>query len=712
MLSRGNHDQWMPDAEPSDNYTKYWQLAACYIPKMDGVSSPDSGQPPVFTLCKLNGTEALSNNYRYTVTLRSTEYVDMDALIGESIVITLSHRIPDFDGGKKLIHGMITSFEFFERLPGSHGVVEGFFVYTVTIEPATAVLDRGNDFRIWQEYGQKDIDLVRKCLAEHGFHDVEFKLPPRDYHQNSEYRVQYDESTMNFVHRTLERMNAHFFYRHETNRHIMVCVDELDAQCQTYPENPVQAGTDPKKQSQDECRFFYLNKTSRISPSRADVINQRYQSWVEPVPLGEAVGQQQPGTANVRVTEYPAPLQDFGQAEKLAAQRRERLEQTRVLYRGASNIFGLYAGCRVKTKSHDAHNDGLDLIVTRVFIEADPLGRKGFYNEFEAVPALVPYHPPRQSRPVKAHLQTARVVAENDEIQVNRHGSVKVRFFWDGYSRRGDKNTSCWVRVASPMAGSGRGTVFHPKNEDEVLVSFLNEDPDEPVITGSVYSGMNPPAEKPEKRPFVSHIKPSKGKHANHILIDDKKDKEMFEILAKKDYHLSALNDQNIEIQNNRTKDIGKDVTETIGGKRNVKITDSDDLTVSGKQTIAISKTRNMTVTEDATSTFNKNMTMDISKVLTVTAEGDIIITGKNISLESSEGNITIKSAKNFTTEAGKSIINQSTKDFINESGAQYRVEATKDIANKGKNILIEGKAVNVKASGNTVIKSNKVGMN
>ncbi len=216
------------------------------------------------------------------------------------------------------------------------------------------------------------------------------------------------------------------------------------------------------------------------------------------------------------------------------------------------------AGYKFDLKEHDRDDMNRGYVLRNLSVHAD---QDKYINLFEAFPSDVPFRPPRTtSKPKIPGTQTAIVAGKKgEEIWTDQYGRVKVQFHWDQEGKR-DENSSCWVRVTQTWAGKGWGTLFIPRIGTEVIVSFLEGDPDRPLITGTVYNALTVPYSLPGSKNIstMKTISTLKGKAGNEIRFDDTKNKEEFFTHAQKD--------KNEVVENNKSVSIGKNLIETVKG--------------------------------------------------------------------------------------------------------------------------------------------------
>jgi type VI secretion system secreted protein VgrG len=358
--------------------------------------------------------------------------------------------------------------------------------------------------------------------------------------------------------------------------------------------------------------------------------------------------------------EYPGNYSTRADGDRYARIRLEEHEARVSTVRGVSNSMGLECGYKFTLQDH--YRDAANMDYTLIAIEhqgrntsyrADQQDPFEYRNHFEAIPNAVAYRPPRRARkPVIDGAQTAVVVGKSgEEIWTDQYGRVKVQFFWDRLGRS-DENSSCWIRVAHGWAGKHWGFIAIPRVGHEVLVSFLEGDPDRPLITGSVYNGdMLPPYTLPDEQTKSAwkSLSSKNGGGFNEIRFEDKKDSEQIFIHGEKDLDLRVKNDRREWIGEDRHLVVTRDKLEKTGRDSHLnlardhieKIGRDHHLSISGKQAISISGSHSLSVTGDVVEQFSGNHTSQVTE--------NLYLKAMQIVIEAEIG-LTLKVGANFIT--------------------------------------------------------------
>jgi type VI secretion system secreted protein VgrG len=426
---------------------------------------------------------------------------------------------------------------------------------------------------------------------------------------------------------------------------------------------------------------------------------------------------------------------DFG--DEWVRLRMEEEETRSITIRGAGTSPTLAPGVRFNLVNHVRESENDQYLITEVthVVQQEIDSRPGrsvaggieYSNSFVCIPAdrkFIP--PPRSEKPVMRGPQTAVVVGESDsnpgEVRIDEKGRVKVQFHWD---RSEDRNgeTSCWIRVSQGWAGAGWGVQFHPRIGHEVIVSFLEGDPDRPIITGRVYNGVNEiPYPDPNQGGVKSRSTPDGSPdNFNEIRFDDTKDEEEFFVQAEKNHTIVVKNDE--------SRTIGNDLGITVEKNRTEKIGENRKLSVGGEKTESVSGPKNISVTKDHTETIDGKMTvtvgkekeLTVAKKLTITAGEDFTIsTDKNLSVSSTENSsFTVTGDHTLTVEkTSKTAVTEGydvkAKEILIEADDKItiKVGSAKLIMESSGDITLEGAKIGIKGSGDVKIKGSKVAQN
>jgi type VI secretion system secreted protein VgrG len=537
---------------------------------------------------KLSGHEAISEAFILNVTLLGTDArIDRSKLLGQSITVS----IPILETADvRYLNGKVT------RVAVSAVELSGtrYAAYTLTIEPDLWPMKRDQNLRIFQN--QSVVQIIKTVLSDFQV-NAEFKLSG-DY-RIWEYCVQYQESSFAFISRLMELEGISYSFQHQNGSHTMIITDG-DNQYPTfngYETIPYHQTVSGGSTTEEGISQWALEDSVTPGLYSLDDYDFRkpnawlYQARQNPV---------SPTPGNIDVYDWPGRFVDRSQAQNYARIRQERWQVEHQQISGTATALGIAPGYRFTLTQGAFFDDNGEYLTIEAHYQLEENrytsgndGQTVYHIDFKVIPTSIPYRPaaltpwPRTYGP-----QTARVVGPQGEtIWTDKYGRVKVKFHWDRDSQ-GDDTSSCWVRVSSAWASQGFGGVQVPRIGDEVVVDFINGDPDRPIITGRVYNEAKmPPWELPgnaTRMGFMTRSKNGTRDNASHLFFEDKLGSESVDIHAEKDMSVSVENNQDIK----------------VGGDQTINI--------NGNRTTTIGKTQVDTVTGDATFTYNSQRTTTV----------------------------------------------------------------------------------------------------
>ena len=305
------------------------------------------------------------------------------------------------------------------------------------------------------------------------------------------------------------------------------------------------------------------------------------------------------GSSNLEVYEYPGCYDESGKGDRLTKVRMEELEAEHDHVVGSGFYLNFAPGGKFDVDKHSRKaEEGRSYALVEVHTEFrsnlgfDSHGGDDFQNDFKCIPAETAFRPPRSTpKPIVEGPQTAIVTTDGQEIVVDEHARVKVQFHWDRYGQK-DVNSSCWIRVSQVHAGKGWGMIDIPRQHEEVIVSFLNGDPDRPIITGRVYNGDNQPPFGLKGAGNNSKNKTRRGNSTksyetdgfNEMTMDDTAGEEQIRIHAQYNMNTTVLNDQTLDVTNDRTNFIGNNESIEIINDQSVKVDNNQEIRVGVDQ--------------------------------------------------------------------------------------------------------------------------------
>ena len=533
----------------------------------------------------LNGTEGMSRLFSLELDLISEKQdISFEDIIGTGVTITVDLLW----GGKRFFHGVVSRFV---QVNGGGTVGDDTRVshYRATVVPWLWLLSRSAESKIYQNTSVPDI--IEKIFKDQGFSDYELKLQ-RSY-QPRVYCVQYRETHFNFVSRLLEEEGIHYFFEHINGKHKLILADnsQANAPCKEQKNASYQI---EKSGQNDEDIITSLGKMIEIR-SEQYALNDYNFEIPNTTLLVELPGKQHLGPGTREIYDYPGNYGKKAEGDGIVRVRMEEEEAQIATIMGTSNCRAFATGYRFTlTNFYRKDMTGKEFVLTTIqhhIRQGVTAGADFSYeNNFSCIPADVPFRPTRVSpKPVVQGAQTAVVVGPpGEEIFTDEFGRVKVQFYWDREGKKDDKS-SCWVRVSQLFAGTYWGAIFIPRIGQEVIVDFLEGDPDRPLITGRVYNGVNkPPYDLPanKTRSTVKTNSSKGGGGFNEIRFEDKKGEEQLFIHAEMQQDVRVEKDALEWIGNERHLMVTKDQLEKVGGDKHLVVTGDQNEKVGGTMSL------------------------------------------------------------------------------------------------------------------------------
>src|ERR1041385_8371709 len=628
-------------------------------------------------LRQLRGEERISGLFHFSLELQSEDpSLDFSKIVGKSATVTVLLA----DGSKRYINGIVGRFV-------QSGGDTRFVNYYAELHPWLWLLTMSADCRIWQN--KSVVDIVTGLFSELGFTD--YKNATTGTYDPLEYCVQYNETAFAFVSRLLERAGISYFFEHADGKHTLVLADDSSAYSDCPGAATVAIGTYGTWVQQNILTACAVEQN--VIPGKYAVDDFGFETPATDL-LGTSDSAKATNSSARRIYEYPGGFTKKDPAAAVAKLRMEEAEVANKVLRGAGYCRAFFAGAKTTVEKHYRADVNASYLLLAVEHDAS---EEEYSNSFEAIPADVPLRPARTTaQPVIAGTQTALVVGKSgEEIWTDKYGRVKVQFHWDQKGKN-DENSSCWIRVAHGWAGQGWGAMFLPRVGQEVVVSYLEGDPDRPLITGAVYNAQQtvPYALPGEQTKSTIKSNTSKGGQGfNEIRFEDKKDSEEIFVQAQKDMNVAVKNDQSKQVLNNETNTIKKDRSTTIEEGNDTYVVAKGNRTFqvkTGNETYEVKGTRAVTVKGDETRTDKANFTQKVTGNYELKVNGNLTI--------DVTGSVTIKSGMSMTHEAQMSMTNKAGMSLTNE--------AQLAITNKGQ------ATNNVESGGITTIKGAIVKIN
>jgi type VI secretion system secreted protein VgrG len=582
-------------------------------------------------LHSMTGQEGIGTPYRYDLELLSENpNISLSELLGQPISVQV--ELPGGEGTREF-NGIVTHFTFVESVGRN-------CLYRVTVRPWLWLMSYRVRSRIFQN--QTVPEVIEALFREHGFSDFENALT--ESYRRLEYLVQYRESDLHFVQRLMELEGIYFFFKHTGGTHTLVLADSYSAHeaapgYETIPYYPPQAS---ERRERDHLHRWHAVRMLRPATYAARDFNFKTpEAAVETQnrkPLDHAFN-------DYEVYDYPGLFIDAGESEAQSRVRIEELQAGFERVQGEGNARGLGCGGLFKLAQYPRDDQNKEYLILEAkyrvahqeYESTESRPDAVFQVEIVAMDSHTPYRTPRVTRkPVVEGPQTATVVGKKgEEIWTDEYGRVRLHFHWD---REGPANegSACWVRVSQAWAGEKWGSMHIPRIGQEVIVSFLEGDPDRPIVTGRVYNKANMPPYDLPKNQTQSGIKSRSTKKGtpdnfNEIRFEDKKGEEELFMQAEKNMTVKVKKNQSTSVGANRSASVGAD----------------DSVSVTGNRSVTVEKKHTVTVTQADTETYKDTRTVDVK------GPDKLSITNAHTGEYKAARTLTIKGPDEVTVQSG-----------------------------------------------------------
>lgn len=556
------------------------------------------------------GEEGISELFRYDLELYSEDAsLDFTQIVGKSATLQLQLS----NGSFRYVNGVVVRFT-------QAGRDQRFTTYLAEMRPWLWLLTLNSNCRIFQN--KSGLDIIKQTFSDLGFTDVSDKTTATS--ATREYCVQYRESSLNFVCRLMEEEGISYYFTHDASKHTLVMVDNSSSWgvCEGLTAARY-AGDGLTYAADDAVTQCVLEESVAVGQYKADDFNFT-------IPATQLLATASGTESKSSMYDYPGLYATQSDGETVASRRLAALRSEAKVIRGASLCRSFFAGAKFTLSNHYRSDLNASYVIRRVGLRGD---QHEYGNSFEAFPADTEFRPPQVTpRPLIAGTQTATVVGKSgEEIWTDSYGRIVVQFHWDQEGTN-DEKSSCWIRVSHGWAGNAWGSFFLPRIGQEVVVSFLEGNPDRPLITGCVYNAQQlvPYALPGEQTKSTIKTNSSKGGSGfNELRFEDKAGSEEIFLQAQKDLNVSVLNNSSVTVTGTRTLSVTGNESHENKADYTAKTSGNYESTVSG------------------------NFTLKVDGNLTIQASGSV----------------SIKSGTDFSNTAGTSLTNKSGTDMTNDAG-------------------------------------------
>ncbi len=528
-------------------------------------------------LRNFSGAEGLGELFEFQIdALSEQENINFDQALGRACTV----KLKTYEQKERFFCGILTHAQWI-------GGDQEYFAYRMVLRPWFWMLAHRANCRIFLNKDVKEI--IKNVFEDAGFSNgTDFKLPSGSY-DKIEYCVQYRETDFAFVSRLMEQYGIYYFFEHQDGQHKMVLADSRSSH-NAIPELPqLRFNTNVSGYKRQEQNIHSWTSDRRFRTGKISLKDYDYLKPPKDL-LVKKEGSESYNHSKFEVYDYPGKYDDNGKGEKFAQFRLEAeqaIDHRRIADGDAPSLF---AGGLVTIEKHPTPAENQEYLVVRAghrfgtqhYSSTSNQQAVGYSGTYEFQPADRPFRSlPLTPKPRIHGIQTAKVVTkkgeDGEEISTDEYGRIWVQFYWDREPQK-----TCPIRVAQVWSGKQWGGQFIPRVGMEVVVEFLEGDPDRPLVTGCVYNGDNKlPYELPEKKTQSgTKSDSSKGHHGyNEFMFEDKKGGEFIRMHAQKD-HLVTINDNQtgtVGVVDPDSPYMGGDQTWTVGGNRTWTIQKGND---------------------------------------------------------------------------------------------------------------------------------------
>ena len=633
-------------------------------------------------LAGFSGHEAISRLFSFHLDLLADktdpafQEIEFSAIIGKSVTITVNQS----DDTPRYFNGLVSRF-------AQSGGDATFQHYQMEVVPWTWMLTRYADCKIF--HNKTVGDIIQKVFSDRSFTD--FKVSLSGTYTALEYCVQYRETDFNFISRLMEQNGIFYFFEHEDGKHTMVIADSssIHQPCPGFDSagfnlSAGSGGID----AEDAVNSWNLEQELRSG--MYTLTDYYFETPSANLVASESTVYEVGGNSGFELFDFPGDYTTRSDGASFAKLRMQEEEAGHLVAHGSSVCRYFATGYKFDLQYHpqDAMND--TYLLTEIQHIASASGsytgvsaadaQDSYSNHFTCTPASVLFRPARLTpKPFVQGPQSAVVVDQNpasednssdstNEIWVDKYGRVVVQFPWDR-----KKGCSCWVRVSQEWAGQGYGSMAIPRVGQEVLVSFMEGDPDRPIITGRVYNATQtvpyPLPDNQTRSTFMTRSsKNGSASTYNELRFEDKKGSEQVFLRAQFDQDNYVTNDSREWIGNNRSLVVTKDQMESVGGDRHEQVT--------GNHIEKIGKDSNSNITGNLNQKIGETMSLQVGENLYEKS-------GQNYGHQAGQA-IHLKAGMTVVLEAGTEICLKVGGNFIDINPSGVSIVGTMVMINSG----------------------------
>jgi type VI secretion system secreted protein VgrG len=614
---------------------------------------------------RIQGKEGLSEPYGFDVDFfpSSGDALEPGDLCGTEALLTV--RRPD--GSERYVHGLVGSLQMTNLLVDVPH-------YRGRIISRMERLRHQERSRIFQDISVPDI--VKQVLDAGEVTQrwsLEADYPERDY------CVQYDETDFDFVSRLLEEVGIFYFFEHDSDDHTLVLVDAVSAATDNGTQVPFRTEGKIDETEDESESLFRLEQRRRVAVSK---VSLRDFDFENPGVDNSAEKEESTAPETLEWYEYPGGFTEPDAGTGIAQVRLEEQRSDVRSCEGDSSCLAFQPGSVFEAIEHPDPACNGKLLLVRVSHEGTQQQSSGevsgithaYRNGFEAIASDAPFRPARQTPRPQAFPTTATVVGPSgEEIYPDSHGRVKVQFHWDRDGQNDDKS-SCWIRCAQSWAGAGFGALILPRIGQEVLVKFLEGDPDQPLVAGATYNGEHPPpVSLPEEKTTSVQRSDSSlgGDGSNEMRLEDEAGRENIYLHAQHDENIEVLADKVQAIDGNESLEVVKDRSQEVQGNQDLSVDGSETGSIGGDQTLSVTGNRETRVTGSHFETVLQDQTLMVTGPQSIGVQSqsaDLVGGAASLNVGGAYG-VQVMAAMNVAVEGAltRSVVGSFTEAVIGE---------------------------------------------
>ena len=617
---------------------------------------------------RISGVEGISELFRYEVDLvaKPSTTIDPKQIVGKKVCVAIQ---ADAAATQRYFNGIVASFEM-------KGGDEEFNNYSAIVVPGLWMLTLNKNTRVFQD--QTVTAVIKAVLNPYG---ISLADDTSATYESMEYCTQYRETDFAFISRLMEQHGILYYFKHTADDHVFTLQDESSKLSACAVQDAFRYA--PEGAEKEGYYDFVVNEWL----TRSTLVSGKFTSWdysfirykTVPAqaqtkgPLG-ANSNEQYDYADSAAAYFKKPSSDSKIdtfSASLLNTRRDSGDAGTSLVEGVSNAIPMQTGYTFTLSDHPQSSQNVKYVLTRVGHRAEQLppyrtqgqgAAEPYTNTFTAVPFSIPYRPPiRTEKPVVHGMHTGQVVTPSSEDSyMDKYGRVCVQFWWDRL-RKANTPDNTLLRVAQSWAGKGWGTYFWPRVGDEVLIDFMEGDPDQPIVVGSVYNGTNMPKYDPAGQYTLAGILTRSSKNgaaanANELRFEDLQGKEQVYMNAERDYdlhvehdwHTLVGNEQHSTIKSNQFEEVDADSHRLVKGKQLQEVDGEAHLNVKSNQIVQVGGDRSHQVTGNIKESVGQTYGMTVGQNL-------VQQVGQNHSLQAGQ-NQQIQTGMNCNVTAGQTI--------------------------------------------------------